>query len=538
MNFAVRFLLSLLLLIFHPAAIAQDSTRSSEPLDWIYTWSSDDTLDDTVGEDTDILYTTFDRESNTWSSPYPLNPDAETDTESDYAPQLLTDFDGNRFVLWMSGPATERTVQRAQYDEEMEKWSDPAQVGGAFEADEIPQISVDDDGNMMMVWSSRNTLNDTIGSDPDILFSHYQPVNDVWHAPATVNEDATTDGDLDLDGYPQIVADGQGGWIASWSQLHHTGSRIARYDPDSSTWSPLPTPVSMHYPEFSLGSNGDMVVIWQTHSALGLTDIDLLFSIYDPLTEIWTNPVQINDDPLTGAPDERNEIPTVAYDGQNKWMVMWRTSILDMFYNAEFKIYDRATNAWSVQRYLSQEFVGRVSSDGQGNWINIRSRSTANSPHGNPTDFVLESAVYNESTNEWTETTPVFTDYVPREDVSDENGSGSGSSGSSPCFIATAAYGTPLARELDTLRDFRDTRLLINPLGAAFTDSYYRVSPPIADIVGRNPLLASLTRAIINLVSAIVSLETSTYLLVMSTIALSLGMAIPRFTRTRHRNDR
>ena len=64
----------------------------------------------------------------------------------------------------------------------------------------------------------------------------------------------------------------------------------------------------------------------------------------------------------------------------------------------------------------------------------------------------------------------------------------------SPCFIATAAYGTPLAADLDLLRGWRDGYLLSNHLGTAFVDLYYRASPPIADLIATHPLLAAIAR--------------------------------------------
>jgi parallel beta-helix repeat protein len=62
------------------------------------------------------------------------------------------------------------------------------------------------------------------------------------------------------------------------------------------------------------------------------------------------------------------------------------------------------------------------------------------------------------------------------------------------CFIATAAYGTPIADEVQVLRDFRDEYLLTNPLGQAFVDIYYQVSPPIAEFITEHPSLKPIVR--------------------------------------------
>ena len=62
------------------------------------------------------------------------------------------------------------------------------------------------------------------------------------------------------------------------------------------------------------------------------------------------------------------------------------------------------------------------------------------------------------------------------------------------CFIATAAYGTPMAEEIQVLRDFRDEYLLTDPVGKALVDIYYRVSPPIAEFITEHPSLKSIVR--------------------------------------------
>jgi len=62
------------------------------------------------------------------------------------------------------------------------------------------------------------------------------------------------------------------------------------------------------------------------------------------------------------------------------------------------------------------------------------------------------------------------------------------------CFIATAAYGTDTAKELDILREFRDTVLLPNSLGARFVSFYYQTSPPIADFISEHEVLRTVVR--------------------------------------------
>jgi hypothetical protein len=62
------------------------------------------------------------------------------------------------------------------------------------------------------------------------------------------------------------------------------------------------------------------------------------------------------------------------------------------------------------------------------------------------------------------------------------------------CFIATAAYGTPMAEEIQILREFRDKYLLTNPLGQALVDVYYRVSPPVAEFITEHPSLKPVVR--------------------------------------------
>ena len=62
------------------------------------------------------------------------------------------------------------------------------------------------------------------------------------------------------------------------------------------------------------------------------------------------------------------------------------------------------------------------------------------------------------------------------------------------CFIATAAFGSPLEPHVRVLRDLRDRYLLTNSIGKAFVALYYKFSPPIADFIAKNGLLRGAIR--------------------------------------------
>jgi hypothetical protein len=62
------------------------------------------------------------------------------------------------------------------------------------------------------------------------------------------------------------------------------------------------------------------------------------------------------------------------------------------------------------------------------------------------------------------------------------------------CFIATAAYGTDTAEEINLLREFRDVVLLSSGPGTEFVSLYYEVSPPIASVISQHEFVRTAVR--------------------------------------------
>ncbi|HVS09467.1 MAG TPA: RHS repeat domain-containing protein [Planctomycetota bacterium] len=103
-------------------------------------------------------------------------------------------------------------------------------------------------------------------------------------------------------------------------------------------------------------------------------------------------------------------------------------------------------------------------------------------------------------------------------------GGGGGGGGGFGCFVATAAYGSPLDPHVEALRGFRDRRLLTHAPGRALVGLYDRVSPPLAAAIeGSEPLRALARWMLAPLVYAIVHPAAAASMVLLLGLAAALG---------------
>jgi hypothetical protein len=72
------------------------------------------------------------------------------------------------------------------------------------------------------------------------------------------------------------------------------------------------------------------------------------------------------------------------------------------------------------------------------------------------------------------------------------------------CFVATAAYGTPLAPEIDALRRFRDRQLSATAPGRALVEAYQTYGPRAARVIARHDDLRGWVRGVLTPLIALV----------------------------------
>jgi hypothetical protein len=65
------------------------------------------------------------------------------------------------------------------------------------------------------------------------------------------------------------------------------------------------------------------------------------------------------------------------------------------------------------------------------------------------------------------------------------------------CFVATAAYGSIMANDVELLRHFRDSMMRSTALGELAIETYYTFGPAVAGVVGESELLRMTARDVL-----------------------------------------
>ena len=115
----------------------------------------------------------------------------------------------------------------------------------------------------------------------------------------------------------------------------------------------------------------------------------------------------------------------------------------------------------------------------------------------NPEDTVTVQQTSSESYSTTTDATLTIggiSDTFSVTTISGSSGGGGEDGGGGGCFIATAAFGSPLAGQVEILRQFRDRYLLTNDLGRKFVSWYYRNGPVAANYIKDKPFVKAAVR--------------------------------------------
>lgn len=282
---------------------------------------------------------------------------------------------------------------RAAYGEPSFSVAAPLNTNAAADGgrDILPVIATDGTGNWVAVWTSTDTLGDTLGGDYDILLARSTDNGLTWTNPAPLNNTADTDSDDDL--YPVVATDGDRVWITAWFSA--AGILLARSTDNALNWSdPIVVSIALgsrwgggDYPEIAADGNDNWLVVWEA------TDENLEFDVERDILVIrstddglnWTAPVPLNSiansdsggGDTAGIDDTR---PVVATDRHGNWVVAWEWRA-GFVYDADLSVARSSDNGatWSEMEFLNSnwwndsgaDFGPDLATDGLGNWVAV-----------------------------------------------------------------------------------------------------------------------------------------------------------------------
>lgn len=375
---------------------------------WVVVWSSTENLDGVLGWDFDILVSRSSDNGKTWSSPARLNTNADTDTGEDFSPSVATDGRGNWVTVWASREnlggnlGTDLDILVARSADNGATWTSPAPLNSNADTDVdndfTARISTDGEGIWVVIWTSYDDLGGTIDNDADILVSRSTNNGVNWTPVTALNSNAA--GDVGDDNSPTIASDRQGHWVVVWNSNENLGGTIdtdgdllvARSSDNGATWS-SPAPLNTNASSdtgidgdswIATDQRGNWVVVWVSSENLGGavgSDYDIFVAHSSDNGATWSSPAAMNSNATSDSIGDFD--PRIATDEQDRWVCVWENSgsVFGLGNDTDVLVSLSADNgtSWTPLAPLNTNAASDtgsdnypyLTSDGRGNWLAV-----------------------------------------------------------------------------------------------------------------------------------------------------------------------
>lgn len=317
---------------------------------WVVAWSSNDNILG-AGSDIDVFVAQSDDGGDTWTAPALLNTNGTGDTGSDgnIGLDIASDGMGNWIAVWASTDdlgatiGTDRDILVATSGTNGDAWSTPVPLNNNADTDSgldgfgTVSIVTDKMGTWIAAWSSDEDLNSTAGADQDIFFSRSVDNGATWSDPAVLNSAAL--GDTQANSFPVLAADGVGRWVAVWTSIEgakgfsdtyiysrssDNGISWAAEEPLADAGGDLSLFLDEPAPTLITDRAGNWVAAWGFDESViddTASDDDLVVVVSQDGGANWSDPVLLD---TNGTTDDGSDFrPSIATDGAGHWVAVW-----------------------------------------------------------------------------------------------------------------------------------------------------------------------------------------------------------------------
>jgi hypothetical protein len=273
-----------------------------------------------------------------------LDPMMLSDSELDENPFIASNGTSTTIVVWehTSGTLTvgddagnsdhkNETIFYKRSTDFGASWGPMLRLGTGGSPDNgddlMPFLCTDKKGTWIAAWYSKQSLNGTIGTDRDILFSRSTDDGLTWSPTAALNRGAAGDSSDEL--APALATDGAGTWVASWFMIGGFGGRSlqwARSNDNGLTWSiPVSFAQTGYYtsPRVCFLGNATWLI-----SYFGASSSSTQFNVC--ATRSTDNAISFSSPTVLDTAATWDLTPNIATDANGKVMVCWMSSPSDV----------------------------------------------------------------------------------------------------------------------------------------------------------------------------------------------------------------
>jgi hypothetical protein len=179
---------------------------------WVVVWRADE----------DIMIVRSVDDGASWTSARPLGATG-TDIGFEIRPDVAADHTGTMIAVWAEYvDSFVFDVRHARSTDAGVTWSTPAFFPGESHNNKYPSIAADGLGNWMAVWDGFHA-----DIDRDVHASHSRDGGQTWTVALPVNTNYATDGIFKDDERARVASDGHGNWLVAWRlNPHGSGGTI------------------------------------------------------------------------------------------------------------------------------------------------------------------------------------------------------------------------------------------------------------------------------------------------------------------------
>ncbi len=215
------------------------------------------------GEDTATVTVTI---AKAWGSPVLIGDGNTVDAEK---PQVAALPNGDAIAVWLQDDGIHSQIRYSRFTAATGTWSAADTIAVGDSPADTPQVSVDSDGNILVIWTMKDS------GHIDVMAKYYDASGSAWDSIKTVDvrtDDASS---------PQVAFDSQGDAFATWVQHGSLYDNIfvSHFTKSGGNWSTTPYAIdsntsNANNPQMGYDGHDNLFIVWDQDSDNdGSTDI-------------------------------------------------------------------------------------------------------------------------------------------------------------------------------------------------------------------------------------------------------------------------